>query len=125
MKQEQFLSQVRSLAELETLDEAERAVQATFETLRERLAANEPNNLAAQLPGELGEYLEGGGGEDAFSVGEFYDRVAEKEGVGVEEATTHARAVGAVLQEAVTEGELDDIRQQLKPEYDELFGDQS
>lgn len=122
MKQEQFLGQVRSLAELEADDEAKRAVRATLETLRERLKGNEPDDLAAQLPGELGAYLEGTGGEDSFSVEEFYERVAAKEGVGTEEATSHARAVGAVLQDSVTEGELDDIREQLKADYDELFG---
>jgi uncharacterized protein (DUF2267 family) len=30
--------------------------------------------------------------------------------------------VALVLQEAVTTGEMDDIRDQLKPEYAELFG---
>jgi uncharacterized protein (DUF2267 family) len=55
-------------------------------------------------------------------VEEFYERVAQKEGVGKEEAVGHARAVATVVQTAVTEGELDDIRSQLGATYGELFG---
>ena len=89
----------------------------------ERLAGNEPNNLAAQLPDELATPLRGEGGRDNFSLDEFYRRVGEKEGgVGQDKAIRHARAVALVLQEAVTTGEMDDIRDQLKPEYAELFG---
>jgi len=52
----------------------------------------------------------------------FYGRVAEKEGVGREEAVKHARAVATVLQTAVTEGEIEDVRSQLGKGYEELFG---
>jgi uncharacterized protein (DUF2267 family) len=118
----EFVSNVRTLAELESNDQAENAIRATLETLRERLAGNEPNNLAAQLPPELAGYVQGEGGRERFSLGEFYDRVARKEGVGPNEATVHARAVASVLMNAVTEGEIDDIRDQLGEEYADLFG---
>ena len=123
MNKEEFLSQVRALAELETIEEAENATQATLETLRERLAGNEPNNLAAQVPEDLDRYLEGEGGRDNFPVVEFYERVAGKEGVDPNTAVRHARAVGAVLSATVTGGEMDDVRAQLTNEYAELFGE--
>jgi uncharacterized protein (DUF2267 family) len=88
----------------------------------ERLAGNEPSNLAAQLPPEIAPYVEGSGGQESFSVNEFYDRVAQKEGVGHDEAVRHARAVATVLQTAVTGGEIDDLCSQLGNEYEELFG---
>jgi uncharacterized protein (DUF2267 family) len=113
---------VRELAELGSNEEAERAIQATFESLRERLAGNEPNNLADQLPGDLAAPLRGEDGRNNFSFAEFYRRVSEKEGIEESEAIRHARAVAAVLQIVVTTGEMDDIRDQLKPEYTELFG---
>ncbi len=122
MKHDEFISNVRKLAGLQSNDEAERAIRATFETLRERLAGNEPNNLADQLPPEIADPLRGEGGRDNFSLEEFYQRVGEKEGVDQDAAAQHARAVASVLQEAVTTGEMDDIRDQLKPEYAELFG---
>ncbi|MDQ4002971.1 MAG: DUF2267 domain-containing protein [Actinomycetota bacterium] len=123
MKHDEFVARVRELAELQTNEEAERAIRAAFETLKERLAGNEPNNLADQLPPEIAEPLRGEGGRDNFSLAEFYRQVAETEGVEEPEAIRHARAVAAVLQAAVTTGEMDHIREQLKPEYAELFGE--
>ena len=122
MKGDEFIAEVKNLAELGSNEEAEKATRATLETLRERLAGNEPSNLAAQLPPEVAPYVEGDGGREAFSVEEFYDRVAQKEGVGRDEAVRHARAVATVVQTAVTGGELDDVRSQLGNEYGELFG---
>jgi uncharacterized protein (DUF2267 family) len=124
MRHDEFVARVRDLAELETNEEAERAIRATFETLRDRLAGNEPNNLADQLAEEIAAPLRGEGGRDSFSLTEFYRRVGEKEGVEEPEAIRHARAVATVLEEAVTTGEMDHIRDQLKPEYAELFGQQ-
>jgi uncharacterized protein (DUF2267 family) len=122
MKGEQFIAEVRNLAELANDEEAEKATRATLETLRERLAGNEPSNLAAQLPPEVASYVEGSGSGEPFSVDEFYDRVAQKEGVDHDEAVKHARAVATVVQTAVTGGEVDDVRSQLGNEYGELFG---
>jgi uncharacterized protein (DUF2267 family) len=122
MKGEQFIAEVRNLAEVDSTEDAKKAVRATLETLKERLAGNEPSNLAAQLPPEVAVFVEGEGGREAFSVQEFYERVAEKEGANSEEAVKHARAVATVLQTAVTGGELEDLRSQLGNDYKELFG---
>jgi uncharacterized protein (DUF2267 family) len=122
MKGEQFIAEVRNLAEVDSNEKAQKATRATLETLKERLAGNEPSNLAAQLPPEIAPFVEGHGGREAFSVEEFYGRVAQKEGVGNDEAVKHARAVATVLQTAVTGGELEDVRSQLGDEYKELFG---
>jgi uncharacterized protein (DUF2267 family) len=119
---EQFIAEVKNLAELDAEEDARKAIGATLETLRERLAGEEPSNLAAQLPPEIAPYVEGEGGGESFSVEEFYERVAQKEGVGKEEAVRHTRAVATVVQTAVTGGELDDVRSQLGDGYKELFG---
>jgi uncharacterized protein (DUF2267 family) len=119
---ERFVAEVKNLAEVGTDEEAQKAIRATLQTLKERLAGNEPSNLAAQLPPEIATFVEGEGGREAFSLEEFYGRVARKESVGDEEAIKHARAVATVLQTAVTGGELDDVRSQLGNEYGELFG---
>ncbi len=123
MKGEQFIAEVRNLAELDTNEDAQKAIRSTLETLKERLAGNEPSNLAAQLPPEIAPYVEGEGGREAFSVQEFYERVAQKEGTtNSEEAVKHAQAVATVLQTAVSGGELEDVRSQLGNDYEELFG---
>ena len=121
MKGEQFIAEVKNLAELDTNEDAQKATRATLETLKERLAGNEPSNLAAQLPPEIAPYVEGDGGREAFSLEEFYDRVAQKQGVDHDEAVRHARAVATVVQTSVTGGELDDVRSQLGDDYEELF----
>src|SRR5829696_2014583 len=112
----------RNLGGLASIEEAEKATGATLDRLRRGLAGNEPSNLAAQLPPEIAPYAEGSGGQESFGLDEFYSRVAQKEGVGQDEAAKHARAVATVLQTAVTGGELDDVRSQLGNEYKELFG---
>ncbi len=73
-KGDQFIAEVRNLAELDNNEEVEKAIRATLETLKERLAGDEPSNLAAQLPPEVAPFVEGDGGRQSFSVGEFYDR---------------------------------------------------
>ena len=81
MNGERFVAEVKNLAEVDSNERARETVRATLETLRERLAGNEPSNLAAQLPPEVAPFVEGEGGREAFAVEEFYGRVARKEGV--------------------------------------------
>jgi uncharacterized protein (DUF2267 family) len=119
---EQFIAEVKNLAEIESDEDAQKAIGGTLETLRERLAGEEPSELAAQLPPEIAPYVEGDGGRESFSVEEFYERVARKEGSSNDEAIRHARALATVLQTAVTGGELEVIRSQLGNGYEELFG---
>ena len=78
MNVDQFLAEVKNLADLGNGEEAEKATRATLEALRERLAGNEPSNLAAQLPPEIASYVEGSGGRDSFDLAEFYSRVAQR-----------------------------------------------
>ena len=122
MKRDEFVKRATEIGELESREEAERAIRATLETLKQRLAGNAPDNLAAQLPEGLAEPLAGEGGREDFALAEFYRRVADKEGVEEPQAIRDSRAVVLVLQEAVTTGEMDHIRDQLKDEYAELFG---
>ena len=124
MKRDEFVKRVQEIGELGVREEAERAIKATLGTLKQRLAGYEPDNLAAQLPEDLADPLRGEGGREGFALAEFYLRVAEKEDVDESQAIRHARAVALVLQEAVTTGEMDDVRHQLKDEYAELFGRQ-
>ena len=62
MKDGQFIAEVKNLAELDSDEDARKAIGATLETLKERLAGEEPSNLAAQLPPRIAPYVEGDGG---------------------------------------------------------------
>ena len=123
MKHDEFIGQVQHRARLSSRGEAERATRATLETLAERLVGGEANDLAAQLPMEIREHLrrERSGKGQRFSLNEFFHRVSQREGVDVPEAVYHARAVIEVLSEAVSKGEMDDVRAQLPAEFDRLF----
>ena len=123
MKHDGFIGQVQHRARLSSRGAAERATRATLETLAERLAGGEAKDLAAQLPPEIGEHLKGQWSAlgERFSLDEFFRRVSLREGVDLSDAVFHARAVIEVLSEAVSQGEMDDVRAQLPTEFDRLF----
>jgi uncharacterized protein (DUF2267 family) len=124
VKYDEFIKEVQTRGYMESRQEAENATKATLETLGERLAGGEPKDLASQLPPEIAEYLryEGEQEPNPFSVDEFFERVNEKDpGVDEPRAVYYARVVLAVLQDAVTQGLIDDVRSQLPEEYAPLF----
>jgi uncharacterized protein (DUF2267 family) len=121
MKYNDFVGHVQNQARLGTQGDAVRAIRATLETLSERLSPNEANHLAAQLPQEIGYYLQQNDSTERFSLNEFFERVAQREKVDIPDATYHARAVVSVLTEAVTPGQLQNVRSQLPDEFTPLF----
>ena len=123
MKYDEFIKEVQERGHMDSRERAAEAAQATLGTLAERLAGGEPHDLASQLPPELAEHVRYDEEQksDPFSLEEFFRRVAEKEGTDEPDAVYHARVVIEVLQEAVTKGEIDDVRSQLPTEYAPLF----
>jgi len=116
---EVFLDRVADRAELE-VDGARRATDAVLETLAERIADGEVDDLIGRLPVPLHTALKSGKarnpGARPMSLERFVGRVAGREGVSPEEARNHAWAVFATLREAVGE-EFYDVTVQLPPEY--------
>jgi len=121
MKYDEIVTEVQHKARLPARGDAVRALQATLETLAERIHPGEAEDLAAQLPPELDKFLGDVDMTESFPVDEFFLRVAAKETVDLPDATHHARAVIAVLQEAVTTGEMEDVLTQLPDNYKPLF----
>ena len=121
MKYDTFIGEVENRARLPSRGDAVRATQAAMETLAERIRQGEADDLAAQLPPEIGTYLRDGETTERFDVDEFFLRVAAKETADLPDAVHHARAVMDVLKDAVTTGELDDIKAQLPDNYTPLF----
>jgi uncharacterized protein (DUF2267 family) len=115
---------VRRVAERAGLDErrARIATEAVLETLSERIAAGEAEDLAQQLPQSIAKpLLRAGGDAQPMSAGEFVRRVAERESELQLLAREHARAVLTTLREAVTADEWDDTVSELSREYEELL----
>ncbi|MDQ1521917.1 MAG: hypothetical protein QOI55_2990 [Actinomycetota bacterium] len=104
---------------------AARAVDAIVETLAERIAPGDVHDLVAHLPLRFHEQLRRGRvagslREKRLGADEFVERVAVREGVSMDEALQHARAVFAVLRDAVGD-EFFDVSVQLPNEYAPLL----
>ena len=121
MEYAEFVEKVQTRAELETGDLALAAIQATLETLGERLERDERRKLAAELPAGMKEYPLKRQETARYRLGEFYNRVAARADLRVPEAINRSQVVVSVLQEAVSAGLLNQIRAQLPEQYDELF----
>ena len=83
----------------------------------------EAHDLASQLPAELAHSLQrpDAGIGAKLSLEEFFEAVSMREGVELEEATLHACVDIGVLAEAVSQGEIKDVRVQLPAAFAQLF----
>jgi uncharacterized protein (DUF2267 family) len=122
-----FIDRVAKAARFDR-ERALRATEAVLETLGERLATGEVDDLEALLPGEFRPALElgklhSGGRAERFDVTEFIGRVADRAGeTSHDEALDDAMFVFMTLRETLPQSELDDMLAELPPEYDELVG---
>lgn len=124
MQHDEFIGHVQHRARLSSRGEAEKATKATLQTLAERLAGGAAENLASELPQHVADYLVGHHDMEVaeeMTLDEFFQRVSEREGVDLPKSIHHARAVIDVLQEAVSPGQIQNIRAQLPDEWDPLF----
>lgn len=121
MKFDEFIGQVQNRARLASEGEALNATKATLRVLGQRLAGGEAEDVAAQLPSQLQEYLLRDGYQESFGVQEFFRRVSALEKVDLPESVHHTRAVISVLRDAISPGEFKDMMDQLPDEYKPLF----
>lgn len=123
MTYDEFIEQVQQRAELHSRSEAEQATRAVLETLAERVAGEEVETLAEQLPPELGIYLretKSNTAED-FSLDEFFSRVNEREGIKLEDSIFHTRVVCQLLSKIEDRDTIISLREQLPGEFRHLF----
>lgn len=124
MQHDEFVGQVLHQARLASTGEAERAIRVTLETLGERITSGSAENLAAQLPHEIGENLRRAAAThdtgEHFGLDEFFDRITSREIVDLPSAVFYARTVLEMVGEATTGG-LIKVRDQLPDELDRLF----
>jgi uncharacterized protein (DUF2267 family) len=101
--------------------EADKLTWATLATLAERISGGEARDLAAQLPLPLQNALLPASEEaEGFSFEEFVRRTAERAGTDPLVAETAVDAVLAILRDAVTPGEFDDVLSQLPQDFKRL-----
>ncbi|SFD63569.1 Uncharacterized conserved protein, DUF2267 family [Actinopolyspora alba] len=125
MRYHEFLGAVERHGGPTEREHADQASKIVLATIGQRLAGQEPRDLASQLPPELQEPLlqHTGGDEIGDDLDDFLRRVADREGRGCdpETALTHAQAVLGTITEFVSAGEIDDLRSQLPAGYAPLF----
>ncbi|MDZ8079547.1 MAG: DUF2267 domain-containing protein [Nostoc sp. DedQUE01] len=127
MEYNEFITHVQTLAQSDSREEAERATRATLETLKERIAHDEAEELAANLPQQLGDFLRGqkGNSDRSFNLQEFISRASQKENTEPTITAIHVRAVFAVLQNAVKPETFAAFHAHLSHDYEELFATSS
>lgn len=119
MQHDAFIGQVQARARLSSRGAAEEATRATLETLAERLNPDLADDLAAQLPREIGEHVHrvvSQGGEhraERFDEEEFIARVGQRAHADRPKAVHTTRAVFEVLDEATTGSLMEKVRQGL------------
>ncbi len=121
MQYKEFLGQVQSRGRMDSLEAATKATRVTLETLSERLAGKEPQQLASQLPEEIAVFLHSEGKGESFDLNAFFHRISQKEQLRRTDAQFHAQAVMDVLQDAVAQGEINDLKSQLPEDFAPLF----
>jgi uncharacterized protein (DUF2267 family) len=120
----EFVRRVQLRTGLDPPD-ARRAIEAVLEVLAQRVSDGEVADLVSRLPLELHPPLQRGRlASDPISrrmsMEEFVRRVAEREGVPVDEAAEHVRAVFFELRGAIGDGFFD-VSSQLPAEYARLL----
>jgi uncharacterized protein (DUF2267 family) len=119
MQHDHFIGQVQARARLASRGEAESATRAVLETLGERIPDGLSDNLAAQLPREIGEHLRrtespfGDATGQRFDRSEFVERVALRGGFDPPKAAYAARSVFEVVDEATQGGIMSRVRETL------------
>jgi uncharacterized protein (DUF2267 family) len=122
MDYDTFLRRVQEVAELPTRDDAERITRVVLNTLSERLHHTDRSALASQLPSALRALMEEHTDTDRYDLPEFYRRVALRADTSLADGEACARAVGSVLREAVTAGQIEEMLATLPEDYATLFG---
>jgi uncharacterized protein (DUF2267 family) len=119
----EFYRKVRDRLGLADIEEAETATRSVLAALADRITDDEANDLASQLPTELGDFIRRRTGPpQEMDMDTFISRIQSD--LDLEEwqhAANVTRGVFSVLKEAVSEGEWRDVVSQLPAELQDMF----
>ena len=103
--------------------DAQRAAQATLETLADRLPRAEARHILQELPAEMKPWIYTETEAAGFGIDEFLDRVARREGTDHETALRHARAVFGALGQALSPDAVAHLAAVLPKTFDPLLAE--
>ncbi len=101
--------------------EADEALRVFIETLSARLEGGEREDFASQLPSELKDLALSVTETINFNRNDLYQTVSELQEIEEPHARKQVKAVWSALKDALSEGQINDIRDQLPQDLaDEL-----
>lgn len=127
MQHDVFIGQVQQRGQLPSRGDAERATRATLETLAERIPEGLAENIAAQLPREIGEHLRrtvvfgGDGTGERFDQQAFITRVAIRADEDEPRAAYLSRVVLEVVDEATQGSVMAKVRESVPADIEQLI----
>lgn len=124
MRYEDMVDQVRQRAALPSDAAAEQILTGTLAVLGERIGAGAGNSVASQLPEQLATFLRREAADvdspdEAFGAEEFVQRVGAKAGASGDVESMVVATLGVISK--ASGGALDDLREELPPDYEPLF----
>lgn len=121
MNEQELLAYVSTVTGTDR-DRSERITRAFLETLGARLPNAEAADLAAQLPEGLKSSLHPTAPEvEKLTMEEFLTRFAREADISNDQAPRMAGAVWQALEQSVSAGELEQVRQVLPKEFVAVF----
>lgn len=128
MNYHELVRRVQEQGAFDTREQAVTALRATLASLGECLYRTERRHLASQLPKQAKEHLSEAvdpsvtrEGAACLTLQEFYDRVGARADVTRTHAIEQAKAVAAVLQDTIPEGEWKHVVGELPKSYRDLL----
>ncbi len=122
-----WLKELEEKPAIESPEEAYAVVKAVIQTLRDRLTVDEAVHLSAQLPliarGVFFEGWQPSAVPQKFGLQEFYNKVHERLGGKCPQADEALLSsyVFELLREHISEGEMEDVKDNLPKEFSPLF----
>ncbi|HET7674606.1 MAG TPA: CBS domain-containing protein [Gammaproteobacteria bacterium] len=118
-----LLKQVQEKASLDNIDQAETALLVVLRMTLQRLTPNEASDLVAQLPSMLQDALRmvPPGPDKTITRGAIEAELGARLDVGPERASTMIDAIGAAVCTQVSDGQMEDVRNQLPAELRSIY----
>ncbi|MFL6714112.1 MAG: DUF2267 domain-containing protein [Sulfurifustis sp.] len=117
MDYREFIRTVRSRGGFASQERAEKLTATTLETIGEIVPSADKHKLIEHLPTELRSAFERPSGAQVYSLDEFFNRIAAREGATFEDARRDVLIVISVLREAMARDEIEQLWARLPGEY--------
>lgn len=118
-----LLGHVRAAAGLETVEQAETALEIVLAAVVQRLTPEEARDLIAQLPSVLQPSLKAlpSGPDKRITMETIVREIVRRMDVDPERATEIVRGVGTTIGQLVSPGQIEDVRAQLPRTMRDVF----